>query len=131
MDPNIQNYLERTLDVLLAAGAEATEKAEIQETRGGYTKLEAIIRFPDGSLLEVNLTLSTTRETPLWLAYSFHYMNEESQCIFRYDNADHHRGLPNFPHHKHEGQDERISDCPQPSIRVVRDEIESYLRADS
>ena len=86
------------------------------------------MRFPGGSLLDVNLTLTASGGPPEWLAYSFHYMTEDSACIFRYDNADHYRGLQHFPHHKHEGPDERVSDCPQPSVRVIRDEIEIYLR---
>ena len=129
MDPSIQNYLERTLNVLLSAGAEDIDRTEIRETRGGYAKLEAVIRFPDGSLLNLNLTLSTSREPPVWLAYSFHYMTEEGLCISRYDNADHYRGLIHSPHHKHEGPNERVAGCPQPSVRIIRDEIEAYLIA--
>ena len=127
MEQNTQDYLERVLNVLLSAGADAIERAEIRETRGRYAKLEAVIRFPGGSLLDVNLTLTASGDPPRWLAYSFHYMTEESPCIFRYDNADHHRGLRYAPHHKHEGLDERVSGCPQPSIRAIRDEIEAYL----
>ena len=114
----------------MAAGAEAIEKVDIGETRGGYAKLEAVIRFPQGSLLDMNLTLSTSGEVPAWLAYSFHYMTEENMCIFRYDNADHYRGLLHFPHHKHEGPDERVSGCSQPTIHAIRGEIEAYLSAD-
>ncbi|MCY4651803.1 MAG: DUF6516 family protein [Dehalococcoidia bacterium] len=32
-----------------------------------------------------------------------------------------------FPHHKHEGADERVTACREPSIRAIRDEIEAYL----
>ena len=128
MDPNIQAYLERTLNVLLYAGAESVDLLDIRETRGGSAKLDAIIRFPYDSLLDVSLTLDVSTEPPQWLAYSFHYMTGDSVCIFRYDNAGHYRGLQHFPHHKHEGHDERVSDCPQPSARTIRDDIEAHLR---
>jgi len=37
------------------------------------------------------------------LAYSYHYQDAEKQLISRYDNAEHHGELENFPHHKHIG----------------------------
>ncbi len=107
------------------------EKVGIRETSGRYEKLEAIIRFPYGSRLDVNLTLAVSRKPPRWLAYSFHYITGESVCIFKYDNADHYRGLRCSPHHKHEGLDEMVSGCPEPSVPAIRDEIESYLRTNS
>ncbi|OQY00047.1 MAG: hypothetical protein B6I24_00905 [Bacteroidetes bacterium 4572_128] len=33
--------------------------------------------------------------------YSYHYMNNNNEMVFRYDNAKHHRELSTFPHHKH------------------------------
>jgi hypothetical protein len=35
------------------------------------------------------------------IAYSYHYQDAEKKLIFRYDNAEHHPELENFPHHKH------------------------------
>lgn len=35
------------------------------------------------------------------LAYSYHYQDADKELIFRYDNAEHHAELENFPHHKH------------------------------
>ena len=60
--------------------------------------------------------------------YSFHYMTASDSTIFRYDNREHHPGLPHFPHHKHEGADERVVGCPQPSMHDIRDEIETHLK---
>jgi len=33
--------------------------------------------------------------------YSYHFMNENENLIFRYDNARHHPEINTFPHHKH------------------------------
>ncbi len=60
--------------------------------------------------------------------YSFHYMTSADVTIFRYDNSDYHPGGEYAPHHKHIGTDERLIDCPQPTIRQIRDEITEYLR---
>ena len=72
--------------------------------------------------------MGTSGDNPIVLLYSFHYMTAENSTIFRYDNSEHHYGLPYFPHHKHEGADERVVGCPQPSISLIRDEIEAYLK---
>ena len=50
--------------------------------------------------------------------------------MFRYDNSGHYPGLSNSPHHKHEGLEEVIIGCPQPSIHAIRDEIAAFLDAD-
>ncbi|MBW8050022.1 MAG: hypothetical protein FVQ77_06725 [Cytophagales bacterium] len=33
--------------------------------------------------------------------YSYHYVDKDNTLIFRYDNADHHKEITTFPHHKH------------------------------
>ena len=78
--------------------------------------------------MEVGMTVGIIEDTPLVLSYSFQYMTDDGTTVFRYDNSEHHHGLPNFPHHKHEGADERVVGCPQPSISLIRDEIEAYLK---
>ena len=90
--------------------------------------MRASLRFPGGSYLEVGMTVGILGDTPMVLLYSFHYMTAENATIFRYDNSEHHHGLPNFPHHKHMGADERVIGCPQPSVSLIRDEIEAYLK---
>ncbi|MDJ0658653.1 MAG: DUF6516 family protein [Crocosphaera sp.] len=42
--------------------------------------------------------------------YSYQYMNQNNQLIFRYDNALHHQklNLSSFPHHKHERKEDNI-----------------------
>ena len=78
--------------------------------------------------MEVSMTLDIARHIPLPLLYSFQYMNMDGTTIFRYDNIGYHPGLPHFPHHKHEGADERVVGCPQPSMHDIRDEIEAHLK---
>ena len=86
--------------------------------------------FSEGSRLNAELIVDIFDGFPRRMAYSFHYMTGDRVTIFRYDNARHHPGLSYYPHHKHEGADERVSGCPQPSLRDIRDEIAAYLDAD-
>ena len=74
------------------------------------------------------MAVSIIEDTPMVLLYSFQYMTAEGTTIFRYDNREHHHGLPHFPHHKHVGPDERVIGCPQPSVSMIRDEIEAHLK---
>ena len=128
MDPLLEIYLIRALDVLLTIGSVEVEWLELSEEEEDRTKLLATTRFPDGSRLHVNLTVGLEETFPFIEEYSFHYMTASDSTIFRYDNRDHHHGLPNFPHHKHEGADERVVGCPQPSVSMIRDEIAAYLK---
>ena len=74
------------------------------------------------------MTVGIFENTPMVLLYSFQYRTSNGTTIFRYDNSEHHPGLPYEPHHKHEGADERVTGCPQPSISLIRAEIEAYLK---
>ena len=126
-DPLLQNYLDRVLDVIATVGSTAIEEQSIIE-RVAFTDLHATIRFYDLSHLSVWLRMRITRSVLLPLRYSFHYMTADQVTIFRYDNSDYHPGLPHSPHHKHEGADERVIGCPQPSVGQIRDEIAAYLK---
>ena len=127
MDPLLYDYLERSLDVLATAGSYAIEGRVVRPLRESIAVLRATLRFHGGSYLGVQMRVGISGDTPTLIEYSFHYMTVDGVTIFRYDNSDHHEGLLNFPHHKHIGASERVIDCPQPSVRQVRDEIAAYL----
>lgn len=92
--------------------------------------MAATIRYPDGSRLSVRLIVDIYPGKGIWRVYSFHYMTGNGVCIFLYDNSIYHPEVSAFPHHKHEGADERVIACREPSIRMIRDEIEAYLSTD-
>jgi hypothetical protein len=55
------------------------------------------------------------------IKYRYHYMNENQEMLFRYDNAPHHSEIKTFPHHKHEqGQ---IVSSQEPNLYDVLLEI--------
>ncbi|MXY46573.1 MAG: hypothetical protein F4Y44_06205 [Chloroflexi bacterium] len=111
MDPQLSMYMERTLDVLVVAGAEAVEM-EIEELDEDEAALEARIRSSLSYRLEVDMMVSWLEGTPIRRAYSFHFMDSADVTIFRYDNARHHQGLEHFPHHKHIGASECVIGLP-------------------
>ncbi len=98
-----------------------------QSEDGGTATLRASLRFHDGSLLRIALTVSATADYPAWVSYRFHYQGPDGRCRFRYDNTPHHPGLPHFPHHKHEGPEESPVPHSQPSVAQVLREVAVYL----
>ena len=58
--------------------------------------------------------------------YRYQYMDEKQVMIFRYDNAQHHQHLSNFPHHKHTAA--QIIASEEPSLRDILLEITELMR---
>ncbi len=90
-----------------------TVNVSIDGLRNGYLELyvEEILasnranlrirfRFINGCLLEINESI-THQDRLQHLSYRYHFQNESSELIFRYDNAPHFPDLPTFPNHKH------------------------------
>ena len=86
----------------------------------------ARIFFWDGSCLTVDEVIDTQAGYPEILRYSYTYVRGKEH-VFRYDNAPHHPGLENFPHHKHAGPEEGLKTSEQPSLKQVFGEIEQIL----
>lgn len=128
-DSLAQAYAERMLDILLGVDG-VEERSLLRESEEGLAVMAATIRYPDGSRLSVRLIVDIYPGKRIWRVYSFHYMTGNGVCIFRYDNSIYHPEVSTFPHHKHEGADERVIACREPSIRMIRDEIEAYLSTD-
>ncbi len=57
--------------------------------------------------------------------YRYHYMTEENEMIFRYDNAPHHQEVDTFPHHKHLPSGLQRGDMP--GFESVMDEIDMIV----
>ena len=61
-----------------------------------FVYYKMVISFIDQSKLMVNEYSSRTERN-----YSFHWQNNNSELIVRWDNAPHHKNISTFPHHKH------------------------------
>ena len=63
---------------------------------------------PDIELIKATATLKDGPELHIseaegadWREYAYHWQ-KDGRLIRRWDNAPHHKGLPNFPHHVHD-----------------------------
>lgn len=93
----------------------------------GYIRGE--IYFADDSVLHIREFVDVENSIERF-TYSYHYMNDEQQLLFRYDNTGHHQklNLPTYPHHKHEGTQDNIIPAPAATLALVLEEIEELLR---
>ena len=62
--------------------------------------IEGELFFIDESRLHF-IEFVNVKETIEVYKYSYHYQDRNSDLIFRYDMAPHHRKIKTFPHHKH------------------------------
>ncbi|WP_347489345.1 DUF6516 family protein [Desulfoscipio sp. XC116] len=53
--------------------------------------------------------------------YSYHWQEDNSQLIIRWDNAPHHKQIKTFPHHKH------IGEKVLPSYEIGIHEVLTYI----
>lgn len=61
------------------------------------------------------------------IKYRFHYMDKEKKIIFRYDNAEHHKNIKTFPHHKH--LENSVIESIELNLFDVLLEIEEMIRS--
>jgi hypothetical protein len=107
----------------------------VRSTRLTYDKrssFEGYIRgelyFIDESSLHVREYVSVEGSVDR-LTYAYQYMNADKELIFRYDNSGHHRKLhlATYPHHKHDGSEDKVVESPGPTLAQTLNEIEKLI----
>ena len=120
---DVHQYFDWVFSVIEDAGAENVElEFEPDSSRTGL--IEGAIYFYDGSRLEFSETVKLVNGKPTKKRYVYQYVRD-GVAVFRYDNAPHHRGLSNFPHHKHVGS--QLVSAIEPALKQVLDEVAGYF----
>ncbi|EKQ54182.1 MAG: hypothetical protein B655_0984 [Methanobacterium sp. Maddingley MBC34] len=87
---------------------------------------KGFIRFKmdliDGSEVHVFEYVSGKLEK---LDYSYHLQDKNKKLIVRWDNAPHHPGLENYPHHFHDGQN--VKGVPKTTFHDILEELSQIL----
>ena len=97
---------------------------EIQPTS---SRLNAKIVFLDDSCLLVKdymfLRNGASRK------YAYQWQDQSGQLISRWDNAAHWKQIATFPHHKHDGQEDRVAPSREVTLEDVLHEIAEQLQS--
>ena len=59
------------------------------------------------------------------IKYKYHFMDNEKQLIFRYDNAKHYPEISTYPHHKHISS--KITESEEPELIDILIEIQDEI----
>ena len=64
------------------------------------------------------------------LMYTYQFIDSSQELVFRYDNTGHHKklGLSTYPHHKHDGDEDRVISSAAPDLATVLQEIELLVQ---
>lgn len=121
----LHNYLARIHATIFGREEIRVEGLFIELVSDVEGYVEDRLVFYDGSFLEPEEVLWVSRGEVVKLRYRYHYQKGDI-LIFRYDNAPHYPGLPNFPHYKHVG--DRVEPVEQvPDLQEVLREIDQLL----
>lgn len=109
---SLSTYLQE-LDEFISAAPEI-QHVEVLRRSVWDTGMECIavyrykLRMSDGSLLELTERLVETQGSVSMTKYRYHWQDQHSRLIKRWDNAPHHRNMKTFPHHVHEGSETNV-----------------------
>ena len=100
---------------------------EKRGTHEGFIRGE--LYFVDGSTFHlrefVDVEITADR-----VMYVYQFIDSSQKLVFRYDNTGHHKklGLSTYPHHKHDGGEDRVIPSAAPDLATVLQEIESLVQ---
>ncbi len=95
-----------------------------EEHRRTMGVITATLWFADTSRLELKEVVLIQNQRATKLSYSYQYMRED-ELVVRYDNAEHHRRVKTFPHHKHIGR--KVVAASEPTLKQVLEEIAALM----
>ncbi len=124
----IENYFERIRTFLKKSPIIKIFELETEKRTDTLGLIRGNVTFIDGlrlyirEFVEVEMSIDRGK-------YSYQYINQNGDLIFRYDNAPHHQklNLPSFSHHKHDRQEDKIITSKAPFLEEVFQEIEQII----
>ena len=121
----IDTYFTQLLQILQTFPNIQSSTVKTKRYNGKQGYISGSIHFETGCRLEFVEVKDMDR--PEKVKYRYQYMDHQNVCLFRYDNAHHHRDIATFPHHKHER--ENIEESDEPTLFDVLFEIAEYERS--
>ena len=133
----IEEYLQR-LDELLSTSP-AVADVEVVRRSVRDTELEKTLHYryrvglADGGLVEMTERVLEAQGTLQVTTYRHHWQDRSGRLVKRWDNAPHHPEIETFPHHLHDGAEDRVVFHPAVTgleiLQRIIDELEAKERA--
>lgn len=95
--------------------------ADVTVVRVDYHAFKLKVILTDGSTLRINEQYDQSKLEQ----YAYYWLDADEQLRIGWDNAPHHRHLPNFLHHKHVNSQDNL----QPATETIPAEILVAIRA--
>jgi len=121
---DVLQYFDLIASVIESSVAADTVEVNFDRADAVNGTVDGVLYFHDGSRLEFTEVVAIKQPHPVKLSYRYQYVRAGTE-IFRYDNAKHHPGLSNYPHHKHIGG--KIVSAIEPMLNRVLDEVSALL----
>ena len=121
----IAEYFQK-IEINIAACPNVIESQLTKDVRSLHIGIvEGMLAFTDESVLYF-IEFVNVKESAHLYRYSYHYQDKDSNLIFRYDMAPHHKEIPSYPHHKHTATAAVIA-CSIPDVAIVLEEIDELI----
>ena len=101
MNALIAQYFDDIEARLIASPAISSYRILRREVAPADGKLRVKAELNDGSIVELFEYVTESSGRIVKQKYSFHWQDARGNLVARWDNAPHHRDLPNAPHHSH------------------------------
>lgn len=122
----IEQYFQSILDLLASLPFVSASDVNLEKRGELVGFVRGRVEFQDGSSLLFFRELLDMNPPVQKIMYAYHYQKEDGVLIFRYDNTEHHKSVPTFPHHKHR-QSGDVESSVVPSLEQVLREIEELV----
>ena len=123
-------YLE-TIKLKLASSPVVSSVEIVQErSLPGQGFFRARLTLQNADFVEVTEYFVVERGRVRTVEYRYQWMDATQKMLRkRWDNAEHHRGTPSFPHHVHVGKEDRVEPGHSLGIIELIDVIEREVAA--
>lgn len=126
---SVEDHFEAIRERLLADLTIATYTIVRDQVTPTVGQMRARLAFSDKSWLEFSeVVCKEENGSIVAVAYSYHWMYEDNRLRMRWDNAEHYPKLPNFPHHRHDGDEENVLPGEPMNLFKVLDIISDQLK---
>ena len=97
--------------------------AEVTVVRVDYNAFKLRVTLPDGGTLRISEQYHQSKLEQ----YAYYWLDADERLRIGWDNASHHRRLPNVPHHKHVNSQDNLQPAAETTPAAILASIKALL----